>query len=137
MKIAVDFDGTVVSHRYPRIGSEIGSVSVLRDLVKAGHSIILNTMRSGKELDEAIAWFKKNDIPLYGVNEDPGQKEWTDSPKVYAHLYIDDCALGVPLKTSALGSRFVDWGAVRRLLEDLNLLGHFSVSDFVRGPNGA
>ena len=86
MYIAIDFDGTCVTHDYPRIGKDINAVNVLKKLVANGHKLILNTMRSGKELKEAINWFKKNDIELYGANENPTQKKWTNSPKVYAHL---------------------------------------------------
>ena len=53
MYIAVDFDGTCVTHDYPRIGKEIGATKVLKRLVEAGHKLILNTMRSGKELQES------------------------------------------------------------------------------------
>ena len=114
MYIAVDFDGTCVTHEYPRVGKDIGAVPVLKKLVDSGHHIILNTMRSGKELVDAVHWFADNDIPLYGANENPTQKEWTLSPKVYAHLYIDDAALGCPLKFDrAVSSRpFVDWEVV-------------------------
>jgi len=97
MKIAIDFDGTCVTHEYPNIGRDIGAVPVLKRLVEAGHKLILNTMRSGPQLEAAVNWFKDHDIPLYGVNEDPGQKEWTQSPKVFANMYIDDAALGCPL----------------------------------------
>ena len=93
MYIAIDFDGTCVTHDYPRIGKEIGATEVLKRLVEAGHKLILNTMRSDKELQDAVNWFKKNGIELYGVNENPTQKRWTNSPKVYAHMYIDDAAL--------------------------------------------
>lgn len=114
MYIAVDFDGTCVTHEYPRVGKDIGAVPVLKKLVDSGHHIILNTMRSGKELVDAVQWFADNDIPLYGANENPTQKEWTLSPKVYAHLYIDDAALGCPLRFDrAVSSRpFVDWEVV-------------------------
>ena len=114
MYIAVDFDGTCVTHEYPRVGKDIGAVPVLKKLVDSGHHIILNTMRSGKELVDAVQWFADNDIPLYGANENPTQKEWTLSPKVYAHLYIDDAALGCPLKFDrAVSDRpFVDWEVV-------------------------
>ena len=54
-------------------------------------------MRSGKTLEEAVQWFKDNEIQLYGINENPSQKSWTNSPKVYANIYIDDAAIGVPL----------------------------------------
>ena len=120
MIIGIDFDGTCVTHDYPRIGKEIGAIEVLKRLVEAGHKLILNTMRSGKELQDAIDWFNENGIELYGVNENPTQKRWTQSPKVYAHLYIDDAALGCPLRmNSALSERpFVDWEVVSFLLED-------------------
>jgi hypothetical protein len=86
--------------------------------VESGHKLILNTMRSGDELADAVQWFIDNDIPLYGVNENPSQKSWTSSPKVYAHLYIDDAALGCLLKMDpAVSDRpFVNWEAVEEHL---------------------
>ena len=115
--IAVDFDGTCVTHDYPYMGSDIGAVPVLRELADAGYRLVLSTMRSGKLEKEAVAWFKSNNIPLYGVNTNPDQKSWTSSPKVYADLYIDDGALGVPLTTSPSSVRpFVDWVKVREWL---------------------
>lgn len=119
--IGIDFDGTCVTHEYPRVGKDIGAVPVLKKLTDSGHFLILNTMRSGKELDDAAQWFIDNDIPLYGVNENPSQKSWTLSPKVYAHLYIDDAALGCPLRMdNAVSDRpFVDWKAVEEYLKDV------------------
>ena len=114
MYIAIDFDGTCVTHDYPRIGKEIGATEVLKRLVEAGHKLILNTMRSDKELQDAVNWFKKNGIELYGVNENPTQKRWTNSPKVYAHMYIDDAAFGCPLlNVPDFSDRpFVDWDSI-------------------------
>ena len=121
--IAVDFDGTCVTHDYPYIGSDIGAVPVLRELADAGYRLVLNTMRSGKLEKDAVKWFKENGIPLYGVNHNPDQKSWTASPKVYADLYIDDAALGIPLKTSPTSNRpYVDWVEVRELLVSLGYL---------------
>ena len=116
--IGIDFDGTCVTHEYPRVGKDIGAAPVLKKLTDSGHLLILNTMRSGKELDDAVQWFIDNDIPLYGVNENPSQKSWTSSPKVYAHLYIDDAALGCLLKMdNAVSDRpFVNWDAVEEHL---------------------
>ena len=124
MYIAVDFDGTCVTHDYPRIGKEIVATKVLKHLVEAGHKLILNTMRSGKELQDAIHWFNKNEIELYGVNENPIQKHWTTSPKVYAHLYIDDAAFGCPLlNVPDFSDRpFVDWDSVWRQLIQLGIV---------------
>ena len=119
MYIAVDFDGTCVTHEYPKVGKDIGAVPVLKKLTDSGHKRILNTMRSGKELAAAIKWFIDNDIPLFGANENPTQKSWTTSPKVHANLYIDDAALGCPLIFDhAVSSRpFVNWVMVEEILE--------------------
>ena len=84
LEIAIDFDGTCVTHEYPMIGREIGAAPVLKELVEAGHKLILYTMRSGKELEDAEAWFNGHSIPLYGVQCNPTQKSWTSSPKCYA-----------------------------------------------------
>lgn len=107
--IAVDFDGTVVTHEYPHVGEDAGAVPVLRELTDNGCRLILCTMRSGRLLDKALAWFAERDIPLYAVNENPEQHRWTQSPKIHADLYIDDSALGCPI-------RFID--GVKRPVAD-------------------
>lgn len=117
MIIALDFDGTVVTHEYPYVGDDIGAVPVLKELIAAGHQLILFTMRSGKLLDDALAWFERNGIELYAVNENPEQKSWTSSAKVHANIYIDDCALGCPIRfEDGVRRPFVDWQKVREIL---------------------
>ena len=124
MVIAVDFDGTCVTHEYPKIGKDIGAVPVLQELVKQNHKLILLTMRSGQTLDEAIAWFKENNIPLWAVNNNPEQTEWTDSPKVYANMYIDDASLGAPVEynPSFAHREYIDWKVVKFMLEEQRVL---------------
>lgn len=133
MIIACDFDGTCVTHEYPKIGKDIGAVKVLKKLVEAGHSLILYTMRSNwgvKEgiytsgLEDAVNWFKENGIPLFGIQRNPTQDTWTNSPKCYAQLYIDDAALGCPLKfDKRISDRpFVNWRKVENQLKKLGYL---------------
>lgn len=118
MEINIDFDGTCVAHAYPHIGADIGAVPVLKELVSKGHRLILFTMRSGHGLLEAEKWFEENGIPLYGSQKNPTQWKWTTSNKSYAHLMIDDSALGCPLKhDEGVSDRpFVDWVRVREIL---------------------
>lgn len=115
--IAVDFDGTVVTHAYPEIGEDAGALPVLKELTDNGCRLILYTMRSGKLLDAAVEWFRKRGIPLYAVNENPKQHRWTESPKVHADLYIDDSSLGCPVR-SVEGVRrpVADWVRIREQL---------------------
>lgn len=122
MIIGIDFDGTCVTYDYPDTVEDIGSAAVLRKLVNKGHKLVLYTMRFGLSLHHAEAWFGKNKIPLYGVNENPSQKEWTTSPKVHAGLFIDDRALGCPLIYPEKGEPYVDWGEVEKELRRRKLL---------------
>ena len=122
MFISVDFDGTCVTHEYPRIGKDIGAEIVLRKLVSGGHNIICTTMRSSKDkidtVGQAMEWFEKRGIPLYGFNDNPSQREWSSSRKIFAHIYIDDQFLGVPLaEDSRISNRpFVNWVECAELL---------------------
>lgn len=133
MTINIDFDGTVVTHEFPIIGKDIGAQRVLKKLVKKGHKLILFTMRDdtpdsmneyfqitpgNKYLTDSVNWFKNNNIPLYGIQSNPTQLQWTTSPKSYAELMIDDTALGCPLKFDInISNRpFVDWVGVEKLL---------------------
>lgn len=115
--IAVDFDGTCVTHEYPSMGKEIGAPEVLKQLVDRGHKLILFTMRDGEHLQEAVDWFKSHSIPLFGINKNPQQHRWTSSPKVYAQLYIDDAALGTPLVLNENQRPYVDWEAAEKMLK--------------------
>lgn len=117
--IAIDFDGTCVEHDYPAVGLDVeGAVDTLRRLNKRGHRLILYTMRSGAKLDAALRWFKERKVELWAVNENPEQREWTDSPKVFAQYYIDDSALGCPIMfIDGVRRPVVNWVKVREMLE--------------------
>lgn len=123
--INIDFDGTVVAHEFPRVGKSIGAEPVLREIVDAGWSLILFTMRSGQSLDDAVNWFKERGIPLWGIQTNPTQHTWTESPKSYAPIMIDDSSLGCPLKPpNPLVSHrpYVDWDRVREMLVERGVL---------------
>ncbi len=109
MVVGIDFDGTCVKHEYPEVGGSIGAQLWLKHFVEQGVQLVLFTMRSGPELDDAVNWFKMHGIELYGVQENPTQKRWTSSPKAYAHLYIDDAALGCPLRYPEDERPYVYW----------------------------
>ena len=140
MEICIDFDGTCVTHEFPKVGKDIGAIPVLNKLADAGHNLILFTMRSdieevtsddygihkqaGEYLTDAVNWFTDNHIPLHGVNVNPTQHTWTKSPKAYGQLYIDDAALGCPLIfNSEISDRpFVDWAKVEEMLKVIGVL---------------
>jgi hypothetical protein len=117
--IAVDFDGTVCTHEYPLIGKDIGAVPVIKRLAE-NNRLILYTMRSGEQLHDAYDWFLNNGIPLWGVNVNPAQAEWTSSPKCYANIYIDDAALGAPIVYGKHERPYIDWAAVECMLLNYN-----------------
>ena len=97
MIIAVDFDGTIVEHWYPGIGKELPfATDALRELQKRGHQLILWTVRTGKELDEAIAFCRERGVEFYAVNAQYPEEKWEPGAarKIEADLYIDDSNLG-------------------------------------------
>lgn len=115
--IAIDFDGTIVKHDFPNIGEPVPmALPVMRRLRAEGHSIILFTMRSKEPLREAIEYIENSGIQLFGVNSNPDQKEWTFSPKPYAHLYIDDAAAGCPLIYEEGLRPYTDWQRILKIL---------------------
>ena len=122
MVIAVDFDGTIVEHDYPRIGREMpGAFVTMKRLIEQGWKLILYTMRSGKELQAAVDFCRENGVEFWGVNENPEQAAWTNSRKVYAHFYIDDAAVMAPLvkvvDPDGTAHIYYDWLKVGEFLE--------------------
>jgi hypothetical protein len=140
MEICIDFDGTCVTHDFPKVGKDIGAIPILNKIADAGHNLILFTMRSdieevtsddygihkqaGEYLTDAVNWFNDNHIILHGVNVNQTQHTWTKSPKAYGQLYIDDSALGCPLiYNPEISDRpFVDWIKVEEMLKDIGVL---------------
>ncbi len=123
LTIAIDFDGTIVSHDYPHIGYDLGAIPLLKELQAKGHILILYTMRHDELLKKAIDWCEQRGLKFNYINNNPAQKEWTSSPKIYADIYIDDAAIGCPI-TFMDGVRrpVVNWNKVRRILEDEGVL---------------
>ncbi len=105
MRIAVDFDGTIVESKYPAVGKERPfAFQTLKMLQAKGHMIILWTYRAGKELDEAVEFCRKNGFEFYAVNKNFPEEvlDGSLSRKIQADIYIDDCNLGgIP-----------DWGEI-------------------------
>ncbi|MBN1116220.1 MAG: hypothetical protein JXA77_03380 [Bacteroidales bacterium] len=110
MKIAVDFDGTIVEHRYPAIGEEkLFAFETLKQLQKLGHLLILWTYRNGKELNEAVEYCKKNGVEFYAVNKSYPEEVFDPkemSRKLDVDLFIDDRNIG----------GFMGWSEIWQLL---------------------
>lgn len=114
MRIAIDFDGTIVEHRYPRIGKEIPfAIATLKQLQTERHLLVLWTVREGKLLDEAVDFCRKRGLEFYAVNANHPEEEVRNdmtSPcrKVVADLYIDDLNVG----------KLPDWGAIYEMIHN-------------------
>jgi len=126
--IGVDFDGTMVKHRFPHIGDPVpGALEWLRKYHQKGASLLLWTIRCkqgsmGDVLTPAIEWSEQHGIYFWGVNENPDQRNeiyshggppnWSTSPKVFAHIYADDSAAGAPLIYEAGHAPYLNWSLV-------------------------
>lgn len=97
IRIAVDFDGTIVEHNYPAIGKEmLFAFATLKALQSKGHRLILWTFRIGKELDAAVNYCRENGIEFYAVNKNyPEEKLNSSIPrKLDVEIFIDDRNVG-------------------------------------------
>jgi len=98
MNIAIDFDGTIVEHRYPAIGKvRPFAFETMKLLQREGHQLILWSYRSGKELEAAIDFCKERGIQFYAINKSYTEEDFcetTVSRKIHADLFIDDRNLG-------------------------------------------
>ena len=95
--IAVDFDGTIVEHKYPAIGKEmLFAFATLKELNKKGHKLILWTYRIGSYLDEAVEFCKQNGVEFYAINKNfPDEvMDETVARKLLADIFIDDRNVG-------------------------------------------
>ncbi|MDR2816751.1 MAG: hypothetical protein LBB62_08655 [Proteiniphilum sp.] len=121
MIIAIDFDGTIVEHAYPKIGKPIPfAIDTLLQMQKDGHKLILWTVRHGRLLQDAIDYCVQRGLYFYAENENyrGENKELREevSRKLGVDLFIDDRNLGgIP-----------DWGviynAVKATAEGINAL---------------
>lgn len=112
--IAVDFDGTICKDQWVLIGDPVpGAVEALRGFQQAGCRIILWTCRCEFDCQHIESYLLKQGIILYGINRNPGQPAWSDSPKAYANVYIDDKAAGCPLVYPKGEVPYVDWAKVQ------------------------
>lgn len=112
MKIAVDFDGTIVEHEYPKIGRELPfATATLRKLIEERHQLVLWTVRRGKLLQEAVDWCKERGIEFYAVNKNFPEEEVENEKgycKIDAELFIDDRNLG----------GLPDWGSIYKMIKE-------------------
>lgn len=110
MTIAVDFDGTIVEHRYPEIGKEKPfAIQCLKQLQQEGNRLILWTSREGRLLEDAVAFCHERGLDFYAVNSNQPDDALFKYPsaKVIADVYIDDRNLGgIP----------DDWGAIYEMI---------------------
>jgi len=131
MYICVDFDGTVVDHRFPKIGQAApDAIHWLQRWQELGARIILWTMRSPNPeypnvLQDAVEYLESRGVHLYGVNENPDQKTWSTSPKAYAPIYVDDAAFGCPLvEVEDFARPCVNWAVVGPAIETILSSSH-------------
>ena len=113
MTIAVDFDGTIVTHEYPAIGVERPfAIDTLKMLIRDQHKLILWSVREGKLLDEAVEWCRERGVEFYAVNRDYPEETTKNNPhfsrKLKVDLFIDDRnVVGLP-----------DWGTIYRMVSE-------------------
>ena len=111
MTIAVDFDGTIVEHRYPEIGNELPfATETLKMLIAEHHKLILWTVREDELLQEAVDWCKERGVEFYAINRDYPEESLENnnhfSRKLKVDMWIDDRNIG----------GLPDWGTIYQMI---------------------
>ncbi len=109
--IAVDFDGTIVTHEYPKIGREIPfAIETLKMLIRDQHRLILWSVREGELLQEAVDWCRERGVEFWAVNKDYPEESYENnnhfSRKLKADYFIDDRNIG----------GLPDWGQIYQII---------------------
>ena len=97
IRVAVDFDGTIVENDYPQLGKPmLFAFETLKELQKRGFTLILWTIRTGKLLDEAVEFCRQNGVEFYAVNQNHPEEVFDASlpRKIEVDVFIDDRNLG-------------------------------------------
>lgn len=113
MTIAVDFDGTIVTHEYPQIGKEIPfAIQTLKMLQQDGHKLILWSVRKDELLEDAVRWCRERGLEFYAVNKEYPEEEMQNnifySRKLKVDIWIDDRNVG----------GLPDWGIIYRIIKE-------------------
>lgn len=92
--IAVDFDGIIVSDKYPEIGEpNLDTINKLKRLYK-NNTLILWTCRNGEKLEEALKFCDLYNLKFHYINENSDETlkkyDYVDSRKITADIYLDD-----------------------------------------------
>ena len=119
IKIAVDFDGTIVEHEYPKIGKKkLFAFETLKKMNELGACLILWTIRTGKELDEAVEFCRKNGVEFYAANKNYPEEVFDESTsrKIDADIFIDDKNVG----------GFPGWGEICQMIGMYDLLDSYT-----------
>ena len=97
LKIAVDFDGTIVESKFPLIGKpKLFAFETLKAMQDRGILLILWTVRKGEELNNAVEFCRSNGITFYAVNANYPEEQHDEdiSRKIEADVFIDDRNIG-------------------------------------------
>lgn len=96
--IAIDYDDTIVYANYPEVGTiKPFAGFVINELYNEGHTIIINTCRSGEHQQMAADYLTQCGVRFHHINEnhpDNIAQYDSDSRKIFADVYIDDKQLG-------------------------------------------
>ncbi|MDX9930097.1 MAG: hypothetical protein RBS37_09640 [Bacteroidales bacterium] len=121
IRIAVDFDGTIVEHEYPGIGKEkLFAFRTLKELEKRGARLILWTFRTGRELEAAVEYCRQNGIEFYAVNRNYPEEVYSEeiSRKIDVDIYIDDKNIGGFPGWSEIWQMLNPWELQEKAAED-------------------
>lgn len=94
MIYAIDFDGTIVTNKFPKIGAiKNQAKTFIEQIRERGDKWILYTMREGRYLEDALKFLEVYNLIPDAVNDNLPElcELYGNNPrKIFANVYIDD-----------------------------------------------
>lgn len=139
--IGIDFDDTIAYSEEDNIPKRLlpNAKEVINWLHKQGCTIIIWTCRPLKDLPIIVNFLMKNKIHYDKINEQSDSVTFTDSPKIFCNLYVDDRSF------ENYREKEINWLEIKekirkilleRLIEKMINVKNSSVAPMLRGkPN--
>ena len=144
MLVYLDFDQTVVSSKFPNIGSAVpGAIETVKQIMYNGHRVVLNTARIHfgiNHLHKATSWLYEQGIDVHGHTSEklipaPYKLAIQNLKNIRKSVlntdmvtfFIDDISEGVPT-TIIDGFDCVDWSVIARDFLQLGIIKDYSLS---------
>lgn len=106
--IAIDFDGTIVNHEFPKIGKLKEHAKEAINTIAKNNYVCIWTCRGGQYAIDACKFLNDNDIHFSYFNASPVDHVNIGCRKIIADCYIDDRNIFARIDWNKIEKHFIN-----------------------------